>query len=255
VVGIYLQEVLITIDLRLIFLFILILLSLPKFSFGQTFYRLKSDFTIKEKLVDGSYRLTMGKVYYDKINKKIVYKLTFPKRETHVIQDTLIYTIDQNNKIINKVKSGLIPEFTIFHLVLTGKLTNYGLKPKEDEKPLYKIAKVEKQGNGILSTWTPTESQFKKMFGEIKMFNVNKSLEVLLVYDPKKKLKSRQFFKKYENINGILMPTEVTNISYGENGSQNIQLTTYKNIKIDQNNEDEIYRYKLPINKLVGSKK
>jgi hypothetical protein len=87
------------------------------------------------------------------------------------------------------------------------------------------------------------------------MLNINKRLDAMLFYNSKGKLVSRQFFKKYVNVKGVEFPTEVTMISYGEKGEQNIQLTTYKNVVIDQNNEDEIYRYKLPITRSATIKK
>lgn len=186
--------------------------------------------------------------------KKLL-KLNFPKNETIVVQDTTMYTINNKNVIENTNKTILIPEFTAFHLALTGKLSDYGLKPKLNEKSVYKIGKIEKKENGVLTTWVPTEENYKKVFGNIEMLNVNKRLDAMLFYNSKGKLVSRQFFKKYVNVKGVEFPTEVTMISYGEKGEQNIQLTTYKNVVIDQNNEDEIYRYKLPITRSTINKK
>jgi hypothetical protein len=222
---------------------------------AQEFYRFKAETSIKDKLSDGSFRLTMGKVYYDKLYKKIVYKLNFPKNETIVVQDTTMYIINTKNVIETTNKTILIPEFTAFHLALTGKLSDYGLKPKLNEKSVYKIGKIEKKENGVLTTWVPSEENYKKVFGNIEMLNINKRLDAMLFYNSKGKLVSRQFFKKYVNVKGVEFPTEVTMISYGEKGEKNIQLTTYKNVVIDQNNEDEIYRYKLPITRSATIKK
>jgi hypothetical protein len=232
-----------------------LLFFLPFYSEAQQFYRFKADVSIKDKLADGSYRLVIGKVYYDKIYKKIVYDLTFPKKEKFVIQDTTIYIINKDNLIEGSSRSLLMPEFTAFHLALTGKLSEYGLKPKAEEKSIYKIGKIEKKDGGIVTTWVPSEDTYKKLFGNIQMLNINRRLEAMAIYNSKGKLVSRQFFKKYVNNKGVEFPTEVTMISYGDNGDQNIQLTTYKNVLIDQNNEDEIYRYKLPISRSVSAKK
>lgn len=222
---------------------------------AQQFYRFKADVSIKDKLATGSYRLTMGQVYYDKIYKKIVYKLKFPNKETIVVQDTTMFVINDKNIITNSNHTFLIPEFTAFHLALTGKLSDYGLKPKSNEKSIYKIGKVEKTEKGILTTWVPAEDAFKKTFGNIKMLNVNKRLDAMIFYNPAGKIISQQYFKKYINNKGVEFPTEITMISLNEKGEKNIQLTTYKNVVIDQNTEDEIYRYKLPLTKSVRSKK
>lgn len=235
----------------LIVLFSLLLFS----SKAQQFYRFKADVSIKDKLANGTYRLTMGKVYYDKLYKKIVYQLHFPQKETIVSQDTVLYTITDKNLISSTSRSLIIPEFTAFHLALTGKLSDYGLKPAANEKSIYKISSVEKTSKGIMTTFVPAEESFKKLFGNIKMLNVNKKLDAMVFYDPKGNIVSRQFFKKYVNVKGVEFPSEVTMISYGEKGNKNIQLTTYKNVIIDQNTDDEIYRYKLPITRTAAAKK
>lgn len=56
---------------RIILIFNIIVCSIIS-SKGQQFYRFKAETSIKDKLSDGSFRLTMGKVYYDKLYKKIV---------------------------------------------------------------------------------------------------------------------------------------------------------------------------------------
>ena len=222
------------------------LLTFPVFS--QQFYRFNADVSIKDKLSDGTYRLTMGKVYYDKIYKKIVYQLKFPRQETVIAQDTTLYTLDKDGKLASTTRTVLVPEFTVFHLALTGRLADYGLKAVE-EKPIYKIGKVEKTKEGVLTTWVPADDRFKKVFGNVQMHNVNKRLDAMVFFDKENKVVSRQYFKKYTTLKGISFPQEVTMISYLPEGKQNIQLTTYKNVIIDQSTEDEIYRYRIPVAK------
>ncbi len=236
-----------------VFLFLLFLL--PTVAFSQQFYRFRADVSIKDKLSNGTYRLTMGKIYYDKIYKKIVYKLIFPKKETMVVQDSSMFSIDDKNLVVGTTRTFLIPEFTAFHLALTGQLSDYGLKPKNNEKSIYKIGKVEKTSNGVITTWVPSEDQYKKVFGNIRMQTINKRLDAMVFYNPKGTVVSQQYFKKYVNVKGVEFPTEVTMVSISEKGEKNIQLTTYKNVVIDQNNEDEIYRYKIPLTKSAAVKK
>lgn len=235
------------------YLFLIIFLLITKISFSQQFYRFKAEVSIKDKLSDGSYRLTMGNVYYDKIYKKIVYDLHFPKKETIVVQDTTMYKIE-NGKVTGTVKTVLIPDFTVFNLALTSKLSNYGLQ-SEEGKAVYKIGKVEKTAKGVVTTWVPTEERLKKVFGNIQMLKVDKRLDAMVFYDSKGKIVSRQFFKNYINVKGIEFPQEVTMISYAADGKQNLQLTTYKNVKIDQSDEDNMYRYRIPLTKSVTVKK
>jgi hypothetical protein len=222
---------------------------------GQKFYRFKADVTVKDKLADGKYRLTMGKVYYDKIFKKIVYSLNFPKKEDIVIQDTSMFKINDKGLLIERNRTILMPEFTVFHLALTGKLSDYGLQSGKEEKSIYKVGSVVKTKDGVLTTWVPSDDKFKTLFGDIKMLTKNRRLDVMIFYDKDGKMVSRQFFKKYINVKGIEFPTEVTTISYAFDGTKNIQQTTYKNIVIDQNDEDEMYRYRIPITKSAALRK
>lgn len=221
-------------------------------SYSQQFYRVRADISVKEKLPNGSYRLTVGKAYYDKVYQKLVYRLTFPDKETLVMQDTTMFQIDKNNKLKSTSRTMVVGEFTIFHLALTGKLANYGLAKQDNN--LYKILKVEKQDNRIITTWTPKEESFKKYMGNIIMANIGKRLDGIVFYDEKGKIVSKQYFKNYVNVKGVEFPLEVTQINYRTDGKSAIQQTTYKNIVIDQNDEDEIYRYRVPITKSLLKK-
>ncbi|UBM57414.1 outer membrane lipoprotein-sorting protein [Marinilongibacter aquaticus] len=213
---------------------------------AQQFYRFRADVSVKDKLADGKYRLTMGKVYYDKIYKKIVYDLKFPEKEQVVIQDTSMFTIG-NGKLLDRKQTLLMPEFTVFHLALTGKLSDYGLTADEGGRSIYKIGSVEKTDRGIVTTWVPTDDKLRTLFGDIKMLKKDRRLDAMIFYDKNGKMVSRQFFKNYVNVKGVDFPTEVTMVSFGEKGEKNLQQTTYKNIVIDQSDEDEMYRFRIPI--------
>ena len=59
-------------------IFILTTLMLPNSVIGQHYFRMKADFSIKEKFGDGKMALTMGTIYYDRNYKKLVYDVKFP---------------------------------------------------------------------------------------------------------------------------------------------------------------------------------
>lgn len=79
------------------------------------------------------------------------------------------------------------------------------------------------------------------------MANIDKKLDAIAFYDVSDKLLSQQFFKDYVNVKGVVFPRQVTQISYNTDGTQNIQQTTYKNITIDENGEDNIYNHPIPL--------
>ena len=54
---------------------ILIFLLPPVILPAQQFFRIRADVSVKTKLSTGEQNLTMGKIYYDRNEKKIVYVL------------------------------------------------------------------------------------------------------------------------------------------------------------------------------------
>lgn len=218
-------------------LVIFLLFFSPFTNFAQQFFRIKADFSIKEKAADGKERLTMGQVYYDKTAKKVVYSVKFPEKETWVVIDTLLYRIV--NKQVKEVHTiPAIAEFSIFHLALNGGIADYGLK-----KSFYTIKKVEKENDMVLTTWNAPE-KFSKMFGKIIMSQKNKRLFGVVFFSAKDSLLSKQFFKSYTNVNGLDFPSEIVQIAYIRN-TENYQITTYKNIIVDDLKEDNMYNYRL----------
>jgi hypothetical protein len=219
---------------------------------AQQFYRIKADVSIKEKLANGSSRLSVGTVYFDKLYGKIVYKFTFPKVETIIVQDTTVFSLDAKNNLVEAQKALILPEFTIFHLALTNRLSDYGMKG-ENTYELYKIDKVEKKEGKVITTWTPNDPSLNKYLGSLVMSNNNKRLEAIAIYGPDKKLLSQQFFRKYVNVKGVEFPSQVTQLTYTvkeSGGGDNIQQTTYANIQVDQASENDIYRHPVPLSQL-----
>ena len=206
---------------------------------AQGFYRIKADFSIKEKLANGKQQLTMGVVYYDKNTKKIVYDVRFPEKKRLLLQDTSFYEIGANGKLIKRKKNLLVPEFSMFHLILNGNLADFGL-----QNSFYKPEKVEKDGNMVITTWQPDE-KMAKFFGQVLVSNVEKKLHGVIIYDTKKSLVSKQIFKTYTNVKGCNVPTELVQVLYAKEG-KNYQITTYKNIKINDNADQNLYNLAIP---------
>ncbi len=224
---------------KVLFTFIVFITVVPA-SPGQQFFRMKADFSIKEKTAEGKERLTMGQVYYDKNSKKIVYNVRFPEKETWVIIDTSLYRIvGKEIKEVRKVPA--IAEFSIFHLSLNGNIKDYGLK-----QSFYAVDKIEKEGDMVITTWKAPE-KLSKVFGKVVMSQKERKLYGVVFFTPADVLVSKQFFKNYSNVNGLEFPTEIIQVTYIKN-QENYQVTTYKNIIVDDMQEDNIYNYKLLAN-------
>jgi len=214
----------------------LIFLIFVQSAFAQQSFRIKADFSIKQKNADNTISLTIGTAYYDKLAKKLVYKITFPEKETWVFKDTTFYVF-KNDKFVTKKKSILIPEFSIFNLALNNKLADYGLK----DSP-FKISKIEKEKEMIITTYKPI-GKIAKSMGDILVSTVDKKLNGVIFYTANKEISTKIFYKNYQNFTGLSFPTKVTQFTYAK--GENLQQTTYKNIVIDQLSEDNIYNFDL----------
>jgi hypothetical protein len=203
---------------------------------AQQFFRIKTDFSIKQKNADNTTSLTLGTAYYDKLNKKLIYKITFPEKETWVFKDTVMYVF-KNDKFFTKKKSILLPEFTIFHLALNNKLADFGLK----DSP-FQISKIEKDKGMVITTYTPN-SKVAASMGKVLLSTIEKKLNGVIFYTPKNEIASKIFYKKYSDFSGLSFPTTVTQFTYSK--GENIQQTTYKNIVVDQMGDDNIYNYSI----------
>lgn len=207
---------------------------------SQFFYRISTDFIIKAKSPSGDQQLTVGKLFYDKNIKQIVYFVSFPEKEIWVQKDTVLYKI-VNSKVVSKqpIPSGI--EFSIYNLVLNGNLADYGLK-----KTKFKIKKVEKEDGNIISTWEPPAAS-KKYLGDILLSNINQQLNGIIFKNNAGEIVVRQFFRNYIKVKGLSFPQEIIKENY-INGQKIYELTDFTNILINEVSGDNTYNYKIPAN-------
>jgi len=220
--------------------FVLIIFVFQKSTYSQNFFRIKTDFTIKAKNPSGQQQLTVGKIYYDKKAKQIVYEISFPEKEIWVQKDTSLYKV-VNSKIVSRQSVPNMIEFTIYHLALNGNLADYGLKNSK-----FKLKKVEKNKKGVISTWE-SPAEMKKMVGDVLMMNENQQLTGIVFKNIKGEVISKQFFRNYQKIKGISFPQEIVKENYIK-GQKYYEITTFKNTNINDYSGDQ-YNYKLPAKK------
>lgn len=223
--------------------FFLVLMMLPNTLIGQHHFRLKADFSIKEKLPDGKLSLTMGTVYYDKGFKKIVYKVKFPEKEVWVIGDTVFYKI-VDDKLVSKQFIPMLPSHTMFDFALQNNLENFGL-----ENSQYKIGTVKREDDQVFTTWVPDE-KLKKAFGNVVISQKANKLYGVAFYSPKNELLKKQIFKDYIKSGGINFPKEITEIIYhiDKDGStqKSTKITSFKNLVVNEFSDVSNYNYPVP---------
>jgi hypothetical protein len=213
---------------------IVLLILLSSTVLGQSFYRIESDISIKNKTQGGQGSLTLGKVYYDRTLQKLVYSITFPEHEIWVIKDTLTYVF-RENKLVEKNPVIPFTRETVFHKCLEGTLNDFGLKGS-----VYQIDKVEKDGDMVITTWKPPSKL--SQIGKIITSTVSNSLHGVVIMNPNEDILSKQIYKNYMVISGLKVPTEIIQIMY-KDGSELYQVITLSNIQINNNSNENMYNY------------
>lgn len=203
-------------------------------TYGQSFFRIEADVSMKTKPTDGKGQLILGRVYYDRSHKKMVYNIRFPEKEVWLIQDSLAYTY-RDGKLIRTDRMNPFIEATIFHKCLEGKLADFGLR----DSP-YKVGKVEKDGDLVITTWLPPEGfPFK---GSVLTSSKNNDLYGVVILNEKGEVLSRQLFKGYKVVSGLKVPTEIVQALYlGK--AEVYQVITLSNIQINNLKNENFYNY------------
>ena len=185
--------------------------------------------------------LTLGKVYYDIKAKKIVNIITFPEKEVWIDEAKTSYYIS-GDKLIKKEKNDIPPENSLLHLCLTNALYDYGLGKSRN----YQMNKQEKTDSSETLTYLPL-AKSTELYGKIVLSRQNQTLVSMLIYDSNLKLRSKLFFKKYTKVSDLNFPLEILTITYPDDkGTEDYQLTTYSNVTIDSEKEDDLFNYKIP---------
>lgn len=201
-------------------------------------YRIRADFSWKEKLANGTSSLTMGTAYYDKAQQKVVYDITFPQKMVLVAQDTSLYRIIAGQPT-QRIPSGTSAQFSIFAMILNGNLPYFGLQ----QSP-YTMGNVQKDGTKVITEWLPPAKLAKRM-GKILLSQENKQLAGIVFYGAKGELVAKEFFRQYIQQQGVSIPTELIQLSYSA-GKESKKMTNFRNIIINEKGNETMYHYAIP---------
>ncbi len=205
---------------------------------AQYYNRIEATISVKTKYYNGKGTLEMGKLFYDKKNNKLFYDFTFPEKQQIAFFDTTIYIIKKNQPI-TKLKTISFIKSTLFSIILSGDLLNYGLNGNK----IYKPSKIIKENGLIITTWSVPGKD--KKIGDILVATKNKDLQGVVFLNEKSEIASKQIFNNYINVSGLRFPTEIIQIFYNE-GKENYQITTFKNIIINNSKNENFYNFPVP---------
>ena len=205
---------------------------------AQEYFRMSADFTTKTKRAEGKSNLTRGKIFYDKYTKELIYDIHFPEKEKWVVQGSWVYKLVDDSVYFSEELPSL-NEFTVFHLSLNSNLAYFGLNEAQ-----FSIGKLDKVGDLVVSYWN-IPPHIQKMISSIAIAQKDNSLHSVVIAGEDKEVVSKQFFKDYIKIGGFEFPGTIIQISYDENKRENYQVMEFKNIVLNDTENEENYHYKL----------
>jgi hypothetical protein len=214
------------------------LFAVPIYSGAQHYYRVKADFSYKFKGDEKSgSSLVMGTAYFDKIEKKITYRVKFPRKEVWVMQDTSMYKF-RDQQLVEKSFVPSPVETSIFNLALQSNMNNFGLEASN-----FRLESVEEDNGLVITTWIPPVIDKSQTLGKILIANNHGRLQGVVFKNNEDRVIAKQFYDDYTNVSGIDFPREITQIMYDQEGQESYQVTSYKNIIIDERADDYWYHY------------
>jgi hypothetical protein len=208
-------------------------LSFITSGYSQFAYRLKADIFTKTRLPDSTFQVSKGKLFYDQNYKKIIFDFTFPQKEKIVLFDTTMYTFRADTLYLRSPNL-LIPDQSLFHFILKGQISNYGL-----DQAHFEMKGSEKKNDMVITTWIPPDF-LKKIISKVLVATKNKLLYSVTMIDAKGKVISRQILKNYKFIQGLDIPSEILIATYLDKGSI-YQIINMDNIILNEPNNNTSY--------------
>ncbi len=218
--------------------FFLAVFAYNSIGYGQDYFRIQADVTVKISSNDSTKSLTKATVYYDKNIKELIYDISFPRKEKWLSKDTSLYKY-QSDTLIQRVSIPSINEFTVFHLALNAGLKDFGLKNTN-----YNMSKVEKQGDRVLSYWK-IPKQMNLPIDHVVIAKKDNRLESVIIVGENQQIMSRQFFRDYIKIDAFEFPGQIIQVIYDDSGQENYQVTEFSNIKVNDMANNHLYHFKL----------
>ena len=216
------------------FIFYFLLFNLS----AQDYFRISVDFTTKTKPAEGKPNLTKGTIFYDKYTKELIYEIEFPEKEKWVVQDSWIYKL-VNDSIYFTEEIPSVNEFTVFHLSLNSNLNYFGL-----DQAGYSVGKVD-QASELTVTYWNIPPQIQEFISSIAVARKDNSLHSVIISNENGEISSKQFFSNYIRKGGFEIPGRIVQIFYDENQRETYQVMEFKNVVLNDTENENSYHYKL----------
>jgi hypothetical protein len=155
---------------------------------AQKFLRIEATYSVKEQLSDGTLSLQVGKVFFNRSNGIIFYKISHPEKNIVLATDTFMLTIDASGKKTGISGTGFV-SLSVYNILLRGDLAYYGL----DKMP-YKMEEVHTEDTLVISTWI-IRDDMEASISKIMLAQHDKQLYSLVGMDKQDHIVLKQFLK------------------------------------------------------------
>ena len=201
---------------------------------GQGFYRFSSDYTIKEVDTLNQEKISIGRLYLDETQKTLNFFQDFPTETSYKIKDSTL-TVQTEDSSYSSSTLHSIYDQTIYHLIITSSLSDYGLTNKG-----FKIGHVKRiDSNLVVSEYIANNDD--QLTNEIHLGKgSNGELLFMLVYDVEGNELLEVYFSDYDVVQGLKVPKTIKQIQHVDQKSVWRSIRLY-NIEI--NEETHIDKY------------
>lgn len=183
---------------------------------AQLHYSIDADFI--EEITDGKSTniLSKGHSRYHKASQTYITEYSLPTSATvRVDSDELLFKYSALYRALN---------------------AGFNITPAVEYH--YEPVAVEKKGKSVITTYmlppeytdNPTDNQLK--VGKIMTSQSNNRIDAEIMFGTNDSIIAKTFYYDYESINGVIMPTRIISVSYGE--TELYVKTLFSNIELDK---------------------
>lgn len=224
---------------------LLLILSLSNFVDQYVFKKISLDLYTRTAR-GGKMSVTKAQIFYNSDGGMISY-YTEPD-EVFISNtkkgDVVMYNI-KDNTVLQRQNYLFSTENNQLYFFLENNKTDLGLS-----RMGFAITNTKFEDGLKITTWIPP-MQMRSSVSKVELVH-NKNNPVFLgYYDVTGGFQKKVYFYKYENHNGISIPTNLTQISFATPIDSIVSKTVYSNIKFDEAVTDEYFNFQIPSTAVV----
>ena len=216
------------------------------FSFLSSFYLTSDTFSAtltQEKLYKGKVTKTHIELYIDLKRSRIIKVINAPQKAimtTNTLGEMEIY-YPESNTLIRKQKDIYSADNEVLFYLLKYKDYNLGISKAGATK-----TDTEMDEGTLVTKWAPPQAT-KHLVKEVKLVFKNNVPIYTSYTQPSGEKQKETFYYKYKKVNGLPVPTKITEYLYTNTEERVTSRTTYSNITPTTGTES-IYQFEVPKN-------